>query len=49
MHAPTGPLAAIPLAVLGVALAWLYERTGSIWLCIIAHAINNSLALSAIC
>jgi membrane protease YdiL (CAAX protease family) len=49
MHAPTGPLAAIPLAVLGVALAWLYERTGSLWLCVIAHAINNSLALTALC
>ena len=45
-HALTGPLAAIILAGLGVALAWLYERTGSIWPCIFAHVINNSLALA---
>ena len=49
VHAPTGPLAVIPLAVLGVALAWLYERTGSLWLCVIAHAINNALAVSTLC
>jgi membrane protease YdiL (CAAX protease family)/uncharacterized RDD family membrane protein YckC len=44
-HVPTGPLAAIPLALLGTALAWLYERTGSIWPCIFAHSFNNSLVL----
>lgn len=45
VHAPTGPTAVIPLAILGTGLALLYERTGSIWPGIIAHAINNSLAL----
>ena len=45
-HALTGPLAAVVLAGLGVALAWLYERTGSLWPCIFIHVINNSLALA---
>jgi membrane protease YdiL (CAAX protease family)/uncharacterized RDD family membrane protein YckC len=45
-HIFTGPLAVIPLSALGVALAWLYERTGSLWPCVFAHAINNSLALA---
>lgn len=45
-HVLTGPLAAIPLTVLGVALAWLYERTGSLWPCIFIHMINNGLALA---
>lgn len=34
----------VPLAVLGVALALLYEKTGSIWPCIAMHAANNALA-----
>jgi membrane protease YdiL (CAAX protease family)/uncharacterized RDD family membrane protein YckC len=33
------------LAVLGVLLAWLYERTGSLWPPIILHVVNNALAL----
>lgn len=45
-HVTSGPTAAIPLSVLGVALAWLYERTGSLWPCIFAHVINNSIALA---
>ena len=47
VHAPTGLTTVIPLAVLGIGLALLYEWTGSIWPGIIAHAINNSLALAA--
>jgi uncharacterized RDD family membrane protein YckC/membrane protease YdiL (CAAX protease family) len=46
VHAPTGPTAIIPLALLGMLLAMLFERTGSIWPGVIAHAINNSLALA---
>jgi membrane protease YdiL (CAAX protease family) len=34
----------VPLFILGVALAMLFEKTGSIWPCIMLHAINNSLA-----
>ena len=37
----------IPLAALGVVLCWLYERTGSLWPCVIAHTINNGLALAS--
>jgi len=46
IHAPTGITTVIPLAGLGVAFCWLYEKTGSLWPCVIAHAINNGLALA---
>ena len=45
VHAPTGITTVVPLAVLGFALCWLYDRTGSLWPCVIAHMINNGLAL----
>jgi hypothetical protein len=48
VHAPTGPTAAIPLAGLGVGLAWLYDKTGSIWPCMLAHFLNNSLAIAVV-
>ena len=35
----------IPILVLGFCLAWLYEKTGSLWPGIILHASNNTLAL----
>jgi membrane protease YdiL (CAAX protease family)/uncharacterized RDD family membrane protein YckC len=44
----TGPdsIGVVPqLAVLGLLLAWLYERTGSLWPPIILHVANNGLAL----
>ena len=34
----------LQLSVFGLALAWVYERTGSIWPTIAIHAINNALA-----
>jgi membrane protease YdiL (CAAX protease family)/uncharacterized RDD family membrane protein YckC len=45
VHAPTGLTAVVPLAGLGVALCWLYNRTGSLWPCVTAHVVNNGLAL----
>jgi membrane protease YdiL (CAAX protease family) len=38
----------IVLAIFGIVLAWLYERTGSLWAPISAHAINNALAVLAL-
>jgi len=48
VHATTGITTVVPLAALGFALCWLYDRTGSLWPCIIAHAINNGLALALV-
>lgn len=46
VHAPEGPTAVVPLAILGFALGLLYEQTGSLWPCVFAHSVNNSLALA---
>jgi membrane protease YdiL (CAAX protease family) len=35
-------------AVLGFVLGWMYYRTGNLWLSIIAHAANNTVALTAL-
>ena len=48
VHAPTGPTAAIPLAGLGVGLAWLYNKTGSIYPSMLAHFLNNALAIGVV-
>lgn len=31
---------------MGVVFAWLYRRTGTLWAPILAHAVNNALALA---
>ena len=36
----------IPIFVTGLLLAWLYQRTGSLWPSIAAHAGQNALALA---
>ena len=36
----------VPLAILGTALALLFQKTGSLWPCIIVHAANNALAFA---
>lgn len=49
LHLVSGNLAvAAVLAVFGVALAWAYERSGSLWAPIAAHAFNNTLAVLAL-
>jgi membrane protease YdiL (CAAX protease family) len=45
LHATTGITAVPPLIIFGFVLALLYEKTGSLVPGMIAHAINNSLAL----
>lgn len=45
----TGPdswAVCLQLSLFGVALCWLYERTGSIWPPIALHAFNNALAFT---
>lgn len=46
LHLLTGPSAVPVLITLGVTLALLFEKTGSIVPGIILHAVNNSLALA---
>ena len=41
------PGAMIPIFLTGLALGWLYVKTGSLWPCIAAHAGQNTLALLA--
>ncbi len=38
----------IPIFFTGLALGWLYVRTGSLWPCIAAHAGQNAIALLAV-
>ena len=33
---------------MGAAFAWLYQRTGTLWAPIAAHALNNAIALAAL-
>lgn len=49
VHAGSAPAVyLVPLAVLGVALCALYRRTGSLYPCIAAHSLNNSLAFGVL-
>jgi membrane protease YdiL (CAAX protease family) len=48
VHVTTGITTVVPLAAFGIALAWLYERTGSLWPPVIAHMVNNAIALALI-
>jgi len=38
---------AIPLAVLGIFLGWLAWRTGSLWVPVMIHFVNNGIAIMA--
>ena len=47
IHLSTGTWSVVPpLAFLGVLLALLYARTGSIWPCIAVHTVNNAIAFA---
>jgi membrane protease YdiL (CAAX protease family) len=49
VHAGSAPADdLIPLAVLGFMLCMLYRRTGSLYPCIAAHSLNNSLAFGVL-
>jgi membrane protease YdiL (CAAX protease family) len=49
VHAGSAPAVdLVPLAVLGFGLCLLYRRTGSLYPCIAAHSLNNSLAFGAL-
>lgn len=39
------PKVMLPIFVTGVLLAWLYHKTGSIWPPLVAHSLQNALAL----
>jgi membrane protease YdiL (CAAX protease family) len=46
IHAGSAPIGfLVPLAIFGFGLCLLYRRTGSLYPCIVLHALNNSLAL----
>jgi membrane protease YdiL (CAAX protease family) len=48
-HAGSAPAADLaPLAALGFGLCLLYHRTGSLYPCIVAHSLNNSLAFGVL-
>jgi CAAX protease family protein len=36
----------VPLAILGILLALLFQKTNSLWPCILVHALNNAIAFS---
>ena len=46
LHFDAGTI--IPIFFTGLALGWLYVKTGSLWPCIAAHAGQNALALLAV-
>jgi membrane protease YdiL (CAAX protease family) len=49
VHAGSAPaLDLVPLAVLGFGLCLLYRATGSLYPCIAAHCVNNSLAFGSL-
>jgi membrane protease YdiL (CAAX protease family) len=49
VHAGSAPiLDLVPLAALGFGLCLLYRRTGSLYPCIVAHSLNNSIAFAGL-
>ena len=49
VHATSAPaLDLVPLAALGFGLCLLYRRTGSLYPCMAAHSLNNSIAFAGL-
>jgi membrane protease YdiL (CAAX protease family) len=49
VHAGSAPAAdLLPLAALGFGLCLLYRYTGSLYPCVVAHSVNNSIAFSSL-
>ena len=49
IHVGSSPVAfLVPLAIFGVGLCLLYERTGSLYPCIALHSVNNTLAFGVL-
>lgn len=47
LHLGAGNLGVVAiLAAFGLVLSWLYERSGSLWVPIAAHALNNTVAFT---
>ncbi len=38
----------IPYALMGIAFAWVYKRTGTLWASIATHGLNNAVAMFAL-
>lgn len=47
MH-PYGPQGLVALTALGLLWCWTYERTGSLWPSILAHALHNTASLAVL-
>jgi len=43
-----GPIAVVAIVPMGIVLAYAYEKTGSLWVPIVMHAVNNSVAVTAV-
>lgn len=42
------PVQIVTAFLLGLVLGWLYEKSGSLWIVIICHVVNNSLAMGVL-
>ena len=47
LHLP-GAADAVHIFVIGLALAWLYERSGSLWPAMMLHGVNNAVSLGGL-
>ena len=45
---PPGAGATVQIFIIGMALAWFYERSGSLWPSMVLHGVNNAVGLVGI-